>query len=145
MNSSTIPVIAWSQMSDTGQTSPLVLTEGERYLVYATYNEDNRMLYTSEGECRPDLFHISDGYQEFQARLRTIAKIVSAKNFSPEIISKLAPNKQIAWNEILPWEVECKIGHDLIFKVKDGSPVCVKPETAKKLIERGFARATFVP
>lgn len=29
---------------------------------------------------------------------------------------------------------------ELVFKVSDGSPVCVKPATAEKLVERGWAR-----
>jgi hypothetical protein len=35
--------------------------------------------------------------------------------------------------------VFCKEGFKLVIKTEDGSPACVKPETAQKLIERGWA------
>ena len=37
--------------------------------------------------------------------------------------------------------VTCNQGLELIFKAEDGSPTCVKSETAQKLIERGWAIA----
>ena len=36
-------------------------------------------------------------------------------------------------------DVKCNQGLQLIFKAEDGSPACVKPDTAQKLIERGWA------
>jgi len=36
-------------------------------------------------------------------------------------------------------QVQCREGLDLIFKATDDSPACVKPKTAEKLIERGWA------
>jgi len=47
--------------------------------------------------------------------------------------------KQQMKNGILPSEVECKVGLVPILKSSDNLPVCVKPQTAKKLIERGWA------
>ena len=41
---------------------------------------------------------------------------------------------------ILPEELECKKGLELVFKVTDNSPACVKPSTAEKLIQRGWAK-----
>jgi len=37
-------------------------------------------------------------------------------------------------------QVQCREGLDLIFKATDDSPACVKPQTAQKLIERGWSR-----
>ncbi|MDE1766845.1 MAG: hypothetical protein KGI27_11330 [Thaumarchaeota archaeon] len=37
-------------------------------------------------------------------------------------------------------DVKCNSGYVLVVKAEDGSPACVKPETAQKLIERGWAR-----
>lgn len=37
-------------------------------------------------------------------------------------------------------EIQCKKDLELIIKSKDGSPACVKPPTAEKLIKRGWAR-----
>ena len=43
-------------------------------------------------------------------------------------------------NGILPDSVTCREGLELIFKVANNFPACVKPSTAEKLIERGWAR-----
>ena len=51
----------------------------------------------------------------------------------------LAPLKQLN-SGILPLDIECKKELILIFKISDGSPACVKPETKEKLIDRGWAR-----
>ena len=39
-------------------------------------------------------------------------------------------------------DVTCKEGFQLVIKAEDGSPACVKPDTAQKLIERGWAKIT---
>lgn len=39
---------------------------------------------------------------------------------------------------VLPEEVVCQEGKELIFKAKNGFPVCVWPQTAEMLIERGW-------
>ncbi|MDE1763785.1 MAG: hypothetical protein KGH88_06035 [Thaumarchaeota archaeon] len=44
------------------------------------------------------------------------------------------------WSGISPSDTLCKPNLTLIFKTKDGSPACVKPDTAQKLIERGWAK-----
>jgi len=57
-----------------------------------------------------------------------------------EIFEKLPPKRQVEQG-ILPNDVFCKEGLELIFKSKNNSPGCVKPTTAKKLIERGWANS----
>lgn len=54
------------------------------------------------------------------------------------------PLKQVA-NNIPANEVICQEGLELIFKAADGSPACVKPETAIKLVERGWAELKLAP
>jgi hypothetical protein len=49
----------------------------------------------------------------------------------------LSPKKQISIG-VPPIDIICKEGLELIFKSSDNSPVCVKPETAMNLIERGW-------
>lgn len=39
-------------------------------------------------------------------------------------------------------DIVCTEGLQLIIKAEDGSPACVKPDTAQKLIERGWAKST---
>ncbi len=53
-------------------------------------------------------------------------------------ILKPSPLHQIL-NGNLPENIICKPDLDLIFKSTDGSPACVKPKTAEKLVERGWA------
>jgi len=66
-------------------------------------------------------------------------KEVESELSNTEQVSSLSnsPKQQIA-NGVLPKDVICKEGLELIFKSTDGTPACVKPETAKKLIERGW-------
>lgn len=55
-----------------------------------------------------------------------------------KFISKtLSPLKQVS-NGVSPENIVCKEELELIFKSSDNSPACVKPETAEKLIERGW-------
>lgn len=42
-------------------------------------------------------------------------------------------------------EIKCKEGLELIFKSSNRNPACVKPETAIKLVERGWAESKLVP
>ena len=50
----------------------------------------------------------------------------------------LPPIKQIKMG-ILPEEVSCNDGKELIFKSSDGSPKCLSSVAAEKLVERGWA------
>jgi len=50
----------------------------------------------------------------------------------------LSPKKQVEFG-VEEKDVTCKEGLQLILKLSDGSPACVKPKTAEKLIERGWA------
>jgi len=54
-------------------------------------------------------------------------------------ISQDSPLKQIS-SGIDPNSVICKEGFELVHKSTDNSPACVKPSTAEKLIQRGWAR-----
>ena len=52
---------------------------------------------------------------------------------------EISPRKQVS-SGINPQDVICSEGFELIFKSTDNSPACVKPSTAEKLIQRGWAR-----
>jgi len=41
-------------------------------------------------------------------------------------------------NGVLPSEIKCKVGFDLIFKTKNYSPACVKSLSVQKLVDRGW-------
>jgi plastocyanin len=51
----------------------------------------------------------------------------------------LPPRHQLQWLAD-PSELTCKEGLDIIFKSTTKEPVCVKPETVTKLIERGWGQ-----
>jgi len=60
----------------------------------------------------------------------------------PSTISEFpSPLKQFK-SGILANNVTCNQGLDLIFKTEDGSPDCVKPDTANILVKRGWALET---
>ena len=54
------------------------------------------------------------------------------------VIHSITPWQQLRAGTA-PKDVSCRQGLWLIFKKSDGSPACVKPDTAQKLIERGWA------
>lgn len=56
----------------------------------------------------------------------------------PDCVITPSPLQQITGG-VLPEDVVCKDGLEVIFKSKDDSPVCVKPQTAQNLLERGSA------
>lgn len=51
---------------------------------------------------------------------------------------KITPLKQFK-SGIRAEDIKCSVDHVLTIKSEDGSPTCVKPDTAKKLIQRGWA------
>ena len=56
----------------------------------------------------------------------------------PEFTEILPLKQQIA-SGVIPKEIKCKEGFELVFKITNDMPACVKPLTAEKLIERGWA------
>jgi len=57
---------------------------------------------------------------------------------SSKTTSKTPTPRQQITDGVLPDEIICKEGLQLIFKSRDNSPACVKPQTAEKLFERGW-------
>ena len=75
---------------------------------------------------------------------KMIALQINSEKESPskniEEIRKLSPHKQVS-SGINPQDVICSKEMQLIFKSTDNSPACVKPSTAEKLIQRGWAKS----
>jgi len=65
-------------------------------------------------------------------------RVKSYSVFFEGITVHMSPKKQGEIG-IKPQNIVCKEGLELIFKSTDGSPACVKPSTAEKLLERGWA------
>lgn len=60
------------------------------------------------------------------------------QNFMEGDLNLISPLKQIK-SGISHNKITCNEGLELVLKPTDNSPACVKPETAEKLIERGWA------
>jgi len=91
---------------------------GEEYLVAPILHSNGNFYVTQSmnvGCTNGFVIPLSDVYEEFKT-----------------------PRHQIQVG-ILPNEIQCKDGLELIVKSTDGSPACVKPLTAEKLVERGWA------
>jgi len=74
----------------------------------------------------------ADSYHVFvQPNISPLSSIDESKHI-------LSPKQQVNMG-IVQDEIKCKNGLELIFKSKDNSPACVKPQTAEKLIQRGWA------
>ena len=56
-----------------------------------------------------------------------------------ELIVSQQSLKQQLTASILPENISCKNGMELIFKTSNSNPLCVKSETVEKLIERDWA------
>jgi hypothetical protein len=63
---------------------------------------------------------------------------ISGTQIFPQIpVDELSPKKQIE-NGVSADKVRCNTGFVLVVKLSDNSPACVKPQTAQKLVERGW-------
>ncbi len=107
---------------------------------YAEYTSvqvfDGNDIWTVLAEAVKDELNESENFL-----IKIIDSFALLQNTSQEMQETiiLSPIKQLK-SGILPLDIECKKGLNLIFKISDGSPACVKPETKEKLIERGWAR-----
>ena len=74
-------------------------------------------------------------------------RILPSDYVSTFVISKtsvLSPLKQFKLGIVLK-NINCNNNFQLVIKAKDGTPACVKPETATKLIELGWAKVNVMP
>jgi len=71
--------------------------------------------------------------------LLTLPPILFQDTPIEENLPPISPLKQIK-NGILPEDVICKEGLELIFKLSDGSPACVQPSTTITLVFRGWSQ-----
>jgi len=96
---------------------------------YLRNNHDVRIVLKEQNNFISEtIFFDSDYFEE------------SIEIFSIDFGRMVPPPKIQLENGILSEDITCKDGLELIFKSTNGSPACVKPKTAEKLIERGWAR-----
>ncbi len=94
---------------------------GNTYKVYAQYGSQSSVSST-------DIVFESQNYGQ--------------KNNVP--LTTLAPLKQIK-SGVSVSNVQCNTSFVLVIKTEDGSPACVKPDTATKLLTRGWTQSTTQP
>ena len=82
-------------------------------------------------------FTIPEGENSVEIYGNIVSAVPSKSNGEKREIS---PHKQVT-SGINPQNVVCSEGLELIFKSTDNSPACVKPSTAEKLIQRGWANS----
>jgi len=98
------------------------------------------MIVTSE--FRTFVLDVKEDFTELEFILGHVpeSELIFLEIDQSRVFSELSsPHEQIKMN-ILPSEVTCNGDLTLILKSTDGSPACVKPSTAEKLVERGWAK-----
>ena len=78
-----------------------------------------------------------EGFDE--GKVVCTAQCVQVCEFSVPTAKIFSPKKQMVMG-VTVFDVVCREGLQLIFKLTNGYPACVKSSTAEKLIERGWAR-----
>ncbi len=69
-----------------------------------------------------------------------IGTVSQLQNLAHDV--KVSPSlKTQIKNGVSPDSIICTEGLELIFKLRDNSPACVKPSSIAKLVERGWARS----
>ncbi len=119
---------------------------GERYYQWMRSKSVN-LLHMNQVQKTNGSFFVYSPFPEFAHSVgdSSLARFEYVEWTTKNIIyyeAEKTPRKQIA-NGILPQNVICKEGLQLIFKSKDNSPACVKPQTAAKLVERGWGTNSF--
>lgn len=84
--------------------------------------------------------------EKFNNGIHTSTMLFSVSSSSESLTSPVLvpPLKQIR-AEIPPQDVECRSDLRLMIKASDGSAICIRPQTAQNLAERGWATAVTYP
>lgn len=80
---------------------------------------------------------------EITPGLSPIMESVPFMQCNKGLIQEFSPLQQANFG-IPASELACKRGQELVFKSTNNSPACVKPETAQKLIERGWGKPILI-
>jgi hypothetical protein len=121
----------WSETDPKGIPVDMIETGADTGIFYADIsftdmNSSYLSLQVSKGDTVTVLFQDST--------IMTSEHSISSTQVEESITS---PKNQIE-NGVFLDQVKCKEGLELIIKLSDNSPACVKPETKQKLIERGW-------
>lgn len=133
-----IPRIVFeSKWHDCKDTEIFVLRDGKELIF-----EKEQYFLKSDSKFRNFIIPISQNTNEIEiGGTRTLTVLTPTPEECQRLIQPLfSPHEQIKYG-FSSHEVLCKDNLKLIFKDNDSSPVCVKPESIPKLIERGWAKS----
>ena len=101
------------------------------------YHESTLLL----GEIQGIIEELKTRGYEFEAGVSTTEGLKPMITISkPTLTNDVTSPRMQVKQGIAPSDIICNYGLELVFKNSDNSPACVKPSTAEKLIERGWAR-----
>ena len=126
---------------EVGETPWRIAVDSQANVIYATNNKSGDVSVI-DGETNTVLkkmsvdspFDITVDPSINKVYVTTLLTMVPLDGYQNEIAS---PKQQI-FQGVLSEDVICKSGLELIFKITDKSPVCVKEQSAEKLIQRGW-------
>ena len=81
-------------------------------------------------------FNILNDYNEYGKQFAESLKHKRMAKYGSDYV--LPPNQQMRWLAD-PQEVRCNTGLELVFKSSSGEPTCFTPDSASKLVQRGWA------
>lgn len=134
-------------------TFPIMVND-DRITIFAENSENTKLCDENIAESRTYTLEEALEIQRIRASLPITNNPSPLNNTYPEELTaemieemreitnrwNSSPLKQFRDYEIEPNNINCKVGLELILKNSNGSPSCVKPATAEKLIERGWAK-----
>jgi len=121
--------------------SPIIINELKAH-------QTKQLVWDLDKDCSLGVGHyyitLQVDYSDNEKSSMPVQEFLALQYFEPEpspipVTSDSSPKKQYE-SGIKPKNILCKEGLELVFKSSDNSPVCVKPETAEKLMERGYLR-----
>ena len=82
-------------------------------------------------------FNIAQDYKNYGKQFAESLKHKRMALYGSDYV--MPPKQQMCWLSD-PQEIQCNMGLELIFKSSNGEPVCFTPESASKLVQRGWAK-----
>jgi len=111
-------------------------SDGERYHQWMRSNTSEIFAMNKEHHTNGTFF-VSNLSSEFYHRTSSFS-FDYFEWLKEDYLKNKSPAEQIKSKAVRSYEVQCKEGLELILKISDNSPACVKSQTVEKLITRGW-------
>ncbi|MGI0022229.1 MAG: thermonuclease family protein [Nitrososphaeraceae archaeon] len=126
----------WENNTTISVLIPKELMRGE-FEVKLDGKKTNSIISDTWDYCTPYVPDCRILYSKVDVKVGSVIDERKIEITGTQLIPEFTPRQQIS-NGVLPEDVICKEGLELIFKSRDNSPACVKPQTAQKLVDRGW-------